>query len=512
MPEIEEMPNKGDPTAADPTPRPADERGGTFEGLIYRDPDRVPAGSEGGSFFDPGKISDTGPSGGQIQIRGFIAANFFVSERTDTQRRNTDGTLRQLDPLAFFDLRSATLYFGAPIFADVVYARAGFEFVSVPRTGGDATRFDIISQGRKFVFFETGALEINPFAFAKKTPKWFAEGFKLTAGVFILPFGLEDEEHAAPVNWFITRALSMSNGRVYPGTWNDVGATLKWKPTFRERRPIRPVELDIGVVNGDACTQTRFADELFSQTGLVARCERRRRMGEAPGAMAIVPDGSGRIDAPGGFVLPDNNGGKSVVARAQLFPLPALNVGGSFVWGSHPDGGGMVSVGESTAELEQAPSWRSGAHLEINFDEIFSASYPLPHLRGEFVYGEDHATARSADVLSDRRMMGGYGQIAQALFRRKTTRLPGLIVQYRFDHADPDISVPGTIRGVPVASDVTSALFLRETAVQTHTVGLRFPVLPRFLLKAEYQFAREDGGPQNQLHNDLFGLEAVADF
>ena len=90
------------------------------------------------------------------------------------------------------------------------------------------------------MFFETGALEINPFAFAKKAPKWFSEGFKLTGGVFIMPFGLEDEEHAAPVNWFITRALSMSNGRVYPGTWNDVGATLKWEADVSDRKADPP--------------------------------------------------------------------------------------------------------------------------------------------------------------------------------------------------------------------------------------------------------------------------------
>ena len=37
-------------------------------------------------------------------------------------------------------------------------------------------------------------------------------------------------------------------------------------------------------------------------------------------------------------------------------------------------------------------------------------------------------------------------------------------------------------------------------------------VLPRFTLKAEYAFVREDGGRQNRLYNDNFSFQAVADF
>ena len=227
--------------------------------------------------------------------------------------------------------------------------------------------------------------------------------------------------------------------------------------------------------------------------------------------MAAIP-GTSQIDAPGGFVLPDNNGGKSVVARAQFFPLPAINFGGSYVWGRHPEGAVNPEFGETTAELQQADTWRAGAHLEVNFDEIFSSNYPLPHIRGEFVYGVDEAAPSTPVLNVDRRMMGGYGQIAQPLFRRKKSRLPGLILQYRFDHADPDLDVPGSNNGVDLVSDVTSAIYLREAAVQTHTIGLRLPVVPRFQLKAEYQISLEDGGPSNQLYNNLFGLEAVADF
>jgi hypothetical protein len=85
-------------------------------------------------------------------------------------------------------------------------------------------------------------------------------------------------------------------------------------------------------------------------------------------------------------------------------------------------------------------------------------------------------------------------------------------VQYRFDQADPDAAVPGIVDGVPLRSDWSDAVHLRESAIQAHTIGLRFPVLPRFTLKAEYTLAREDGGRRNQLHNDIFGFEAVADF
>lgn len=508
MPEIEELPPKpGAPK--EPPKRKIFDTGA---------PDRAPAGADGGSFFDPGKIAEVGPSGGAIQIRGFVAANFFVAQRTNTFSREADGSFTQLKTLPYFDLSSATLYVGAPIFADVVYARIGFEFLSagvVPPAGIDPS---ISGQTRRFVAFETGALEINPFALAKKTPRWFREGFKITAGIFILPFGLEDEDHAAPVNWFITRPLAMTNNRVYPGTWSDVGASLKWKPTFGKESPIRPIEIDVGVVNGDACSQTRFLDTLFADPALVPSCERSLRDGEAE-ELGLGQAGTPRINAPGGLILPDNNGSKSVVTRVQIFPIGSINLGGSFVWGKHPAGDVSLVPGESVADYKQAPSWRAGSHLELNFEEMFESKFPLPMLRGEFVFGRDDAVDRAVPILTDRRMRGGYAQIAQPLFRRKKTRLPGLILQYRFDQADPDTAVPGVVPGVdsdgnPADVNLVSDFGTnrRESAFQSHTIGFRFPLLPRFTLKAEYTFAREDGGARNQLANDIFGFEAVADF
>ncbi len=506
MPEIEELPSKSTP----PEPKRK-----VFD---FGDPDRKPAGADGGSFFDPGKLADVGPSGGAIQIRGFVAANFFVAQRSNTLSREADGSFTQLKTLPYFDVSSATLYVGAPIYADVVYARVGFEFLSAGVVAPAGIDPDISGQTRRFVAFETGALEINPFALAEKTPRWFREGFKLTAGVFIVPFGLEDEDHASPVNWFITRPLAMTNNRVYPGTWSDVGASLKWKPTFRTESPIRPVEIDVGFVNGDACSQTRFIHTLFADPTLVPSCERVLRDGEIE-EMGRIQTANPRINAPGGLILPDNNQGKSVVARVQVFPIGSINLGGSFVWGKHPPGDVSPGPGQSSADFRSAPSWRAGTHLELNFEEMFESKVPLPMIRGEFVLGRDDAVDRAAPTLTDRRMRGGYAQIAQPLFRRKKTRLPGLILQYRFDQADPDVDVPGVVRGVdgmgnPVDIDLVSDLGSnrRESAFQSHTVGMRFPVLPRFTLKAEYTFAREDGGAQNQLANDVFGFEAVADF
>ena len=502
MPEVEELPPKAG--APKPAKRKIFDVGAT---------DRPPAGADGGSFFDPGKIADVGPSGGAIQIRGFVAANFFLAQRSNTFSRESDDSFTQLKTLPYFDLSSATLYVGAPIFADVVYARIGFEFLSagvVPPAGVDPS---ISGQTRRFVAFETGALEINPFALAERTPRWFREGFKLTAGIFIVPFGLEDEDHAAPVNWFITRPLAMTNNRVYPGTWSDVGASLKWKPTFGDTAPIRPIEIDVGFVNGDACSQTRFLDTLFADPTLVPPCERELRNGEME-TQTLQPGGNSRINAPGGLILPDNNRGKSVVARLQVFPIGSINVGGSFVWGTHPPGDVTPAPGETVADFQQAASWRAGTHLELNFEEMFESRVPLPMIRGEFVLGLDEAVERAAPSLTDRRMRGGYAQIAQPLFRRKKTRLPGLILQYRFDQADPDVEVPGVVEGPNGSVDLVSDLSTtrRESAFQSHTVGFRFPVLPRFTLKAEYTFAREDGGRRNQLANDVFGIEAVADF
>ncbi len=473
-------------------------------------PDREPAGTDGGSFFDPGKIQDTGPSGGAIQIRGYVAANFFVAERTNTLARNDDGTFQRLSPQPFFDVSSATLYVGAPVFSDVVYARMGLEFLSIPQRQIVPSRPDVIAQPNRQLYFESAALEINPFTWAKSAGRWFREGFKLTAGVFIVPFGLEDEAHANPANWFIGRPRSMTSGRVYPGTWTDVGALIKWKPTFRDQKPIRPIEIDFGVVNGDPCTQTRFLDALFQPDGGPLRCPRVRRDGEVDDAAALAPgEGPPRINSGFFGIAPDNNTNKSLIGRVQVFPLPAINFGGSVAWGKHPEAI-LPTVGQTTVDLQQAGSFRTGGHLEVNFEDIFESKFPLPHLRGEVVYGIDRAVDTVATA--DRFMLGGYAQIAQALFRRKKTRLPGLIVQYRFDHADPSLDTPGVINGVPIVSDFSDTIHPGESTQQGHTVGLRFPVLPRFMLKADYTFFREDGGVTNQLYNDLFGLELVADF
>ncbi|MCA9685035.1 MAG: hypothetical protein KC457_22825, partial [Myxococcales bacterium] len=60
MPAIEELPSR-DPDAPDKSEK---------RPVIAFDPERGPAGSDGGSFFDPGKLADTGPGGGGIvQLR-----------------------------------------------------------------------------------------------------------------------------------------------------------------------------------------------------------------------------------------------------------------------------------------------------------------------------------------------------------------------------------------------------------------------------------------------------------
>ena len=103
MPEIEELPPRGE----DQDEAPEGKRRRLFD-LEPPGPDREPAGIDGGSFFDPGKLEDTGPSGGAIQIRGYVAANFFVTMRTNTFAREDDGTFERLSPQPFFDVSSAT--------------------------------------------------------------------------------------------------------------------------------------------------------------------------------------------------------------------------------------------------------------------------------------------------------------------------------------------------------------------------------------------------------------------
>ena len=501
MPPVEDLP---------PRPSAAGAKASDGGGVVLGGPrGRDPVSGGGVGVFDPGKLGGDGPGtagGGAIQIRGYLGLNFMVTERTNTSARDpVTGGFEQLKTIPYFGGGAANVFVGAPVYADVVYVRVAFEFLSIPRAPAGAA--DVAPAWSPVVLMESAALEVNPFTWAERSGRWFREGFKITGGVFIVPFGLEDEEHDAPVRWFVTRPLAMSVGRVYPGSWIDIGATVKWKPTFGSGRPIRPLEIDVGVINGDACTQTRAVDLLYryQPVGQVDEvCEHRRRevaMTRADGAILGI--------------TPDNNGNKSFLARLQLRPIPALNFGASYIWGKHPDSTLTITDfrGKSFPESAQAATWRAGAHFDLNLDEVVSSRFPLPHIRAEVIYGVDAASAdaKAAGTLSDRRMLGGYAQIAQPLFRRKKTRLPGLILQYRFDHADPDLAVPKKLPGGVVLSDFSDA-YLYDEAMQAHVFGLRFPVLPRFTLKAEYGVLREDGGAKNQLHNDLFTFQAVADF
>ncbi|MFO7561677.1 MAG: hypothetical protein R6X02_03450 [Enhygromyxa sp.] len=515
MPEIEQLPSR-DPDLAD------DEAEGDRprRPVIAFDPERAPAGSEGGSFFDPGKLGDTGPGGGGIvQLRGYVASAFIVTERTNIRQRTGDGGFERVAPLPFFGAGTATLYVGAAIWADAIYARMSLEYLAIPQiTSGTE---DILAPANRVLLVESAALEINPFFWAAEAPRWFREGFKITAGVFILPFGIEDEDHAAPVNWFTTRPRAMTNGRVYPGTWSDIGAVLKFRPTFREHKPIRPIEIDLGVINGDACTQTRFADTLYTPTAVAAPCERVRRPEELGlDEVSFVPGQDPRADLGFLGVGPDNNQNKSVLGRLSVYPLPDLQLGGSIVWGKHPR---LLSfeervAGLSTIDVPQAQSWRAGAHLGFDLDRMIASPFPLPMVRAEFVIGLDAAPpARSGQpqALADRRMMGAYAQIAQPLYRRKRSNLPGLMLQYRVDWADPDRDVPGRLQRhsgeVALSSDHADTYLYDETQLG-HSFGFRWLVVPRFTIKADYTLIREDGGRANQLHNDRFVLQLVGDF
>ena len=304
MPPIEDLPQRpGVPTKA-----PKIVLGGAK--------DRKPIAGGGAGFFDPGKLGEESSGSGSIQIRGYLGFNFAVTQRTNVATRNEAGAFDQLKTLPYFGGGAANLYVGAPIYSDVVYVRIAFEFISIPRATAGAA--DVSPAFSPVVLMEAAALEVNPFAWANKAPRWFSEGFKLSGGVFVVPFGIEDEEHDAPVRWWASRPLAMSAGRIYPGTWIDIGATLKWKPTFGSGKPIRPLEIDIGVLNGDACTQTRSNDILYryQPVGQVDEtCERRLRDVEK------VNRGDGSVLG----IAPDNNGNKSFVARVMIRLRDRLN-------------------------------------------------------------------------------------------------------------------------------------------------------------------------------------------
>ncbi len=504
IPEIEELP------ARNSTPEPGPKSPGPRRLFDLGPEDRPPAGHAGGSFFDPGKLAGGATSNGVVTVRGYVGTAFIVTERTNLRQRDAAGRFEKAGTSPYFGGGTATLYFGAPVYSDVVYARIALEYISIP-VPLPGTR-DVIPAANRRLLMEAAAIEVNPFASARRLPTWFRYGFKVTTGAFVVPFGIEDAEHAAPVNWFGGRPTSMSNGRIYPGTWTDLGAYVTWKPTFGHAKPLRPIQIDVGAINGDACTQTRFADYLYrgGVASAVEDCERRLRPEERDDGSGF--EGGGGVRADGGFLGLAPSTSVSVVTRLRLFPLPAIEFGGSYVRGTHPGAGEVVDSagGETVADLDRAETWRVGGHAQINFEEIFQSRVPLPHLRAEVVYGVD-AAVKGSTTHTHRRMIGGYAQIAQQLFRRKNTRLPGLIVQYRFDHTHPDLDVPGIVGGVALASNFADG-FRYDEAVAAHTVGLRFPVVPRFILKADYTFQRENGGSENQLSNDLFVLQAVADF
>lgn len=95
-----------------------------------------------------------------------------------------------------------------------------------------------------------------------------------------------------------------------------------------------------------------------SRPQIVPTCERELRVNEVE-EMGVASAGSPHINAPGGFILPDNNAGKSVVARAQLFPIPSINLGGSFVWGQHPAGDASPLLGQSSVDFRSAATSRA---------------------------------------------------------------------------------------------------------------------------------------------------------
>src|SRR5690606_3471588 len=100
-----------------------------------------------------------GPAGGggSIQIRGYLGVNFMVTERTNTLVRDPNtGQFQELSPLPVFGGGAANLYVGAPIYADVVYARVAFEFLSIPRADPGAA--DVAPVYAPVVLMESAAL------------------------------------------------------------------------------------------------------------------------------------------------------------------------------------------------------------------------------------------------------------------------------------------------------------------------------------------------------------------
>lgn len=261
----------------------------------------------------------------RLDIHGYLDLEYF-----DNRQRGTSGN-------STFDNHHLTLWSGWKI-SDMVYAKAEIEYehangISEGRSAGD----------RGDIKVETAQIDITPL-----------NNTRFSLGAFIVPFGIEGEAHASPINRLVTRPTVAR--QIIRGTWTDVGV---WA-----NQTVPGIgELALYMINGDG------------RNGGVNR------------------------DTQGG-----GNDGKTLGGRLRFNQLVnGLDMGVSLANGKHDPN-------------NDSRSTRFGLHLATDLRQWLSLSRELS-LRGEWLFGRDEkgSTVGPVGDKRDARLQGWYLQLVKGL-------------------------------------------------------------------------------------------------
>ncbi|MBI1987728.1 MAG: hypothetical protein HYS70_05225 [Nitrospinae bacterium] len=294
----------------------------------------------------PGSSTRVSSLAESLDFHGYLDLNYSDSEVSGIQGNPS------------FDNNHLTLWTGWKIH-EKVYAKAELEYehtTNIASRGGG-------KDGE--VKIEVAQIDLTP------TPK-----ARLSLGSIIVPFGIEGEAHASPINRLVTRPTAARN--VVPGTWTDVGLWGNYTVP-------RVGELALFVVNGDV------------RHGGFGRDNRNQDLG--------------------------GNDGKSLGGRLRFNQLvPGLDFGLSLVSGKHD-------------EKDNSRASRLGFHLAADLKQLFSLTRDL-RVVGEWFGGRDEegkvfTRPGSQKEIYDAHLKGWYFQVAQGI-------TPGLEAIARFGEYNMD--------------------------------------------------------------------------
>lgn len=280
-----------------------------------------------------------------LDFHGYLDLNYTDSQESDTEKDPTKKDPSLGNPS--FDNNHLTLWTGWKIH-EKVYAKAELEYEHTTNIGAKGGGKD----GELKV--EVAQIDLN------LTPST-----RFSLGSIIVPFGIEAEAHASPVNRLVTRPTAAR--KVIPGTWTDVGL---WGNYILPRVG----ELALFVVNGDI------------RNGGVSRDNRRGNDKKFLGG----------------------NDGKSLGGRLRFNQLvPGLDFGLSLVSGKHD-------------EKNNSNASRLGFHLAADLKQLFSLSRDL-RVVGEWFGGRDEEgkvftrPGSQKKEIYDAHLKGWYLQVGQGI-------------------------------------------------------------------------------------------------